>query len=43
MQLLVSNIDYDDYLGRLAVGRVERGTIKAGQSVAVCKKKDDKK
>ena len=38
MQLLVSNIDYDDYLGRLAVGRVERGTIKAGQSVAVCKK-----
>ena len=40
MQLLVSNIDYDDYLGRLAVGRVERGTIKAGQSVAVCKKDD---
>ncbi|MGN1270353.1 MAG: translational GTPase TypA [Clostridia bacterium] len=38
MQLLVSNIDYDDYLGRLAVGRVERGTVKAGQSVAVCKK-----
>ena len=40
MQLLASNIDYDDYLGRLAVGRVERGTIKAGQSVAVCKKDD---
>ena len=40
MQLLVSNIEYDDYLGRLAVGRVERGTIKAGQSVAVCKKDD---
>ncbi len=40
MQLLVSNIDYDDYLGRLAVGRVERGTIKAGQNVAVCKKDD---
>ncbi len=40
MQLLVSNIDYDEYLGRLAVGRVERGTIKAGQSVAVCKKDD---
>ena len=29
MQMLVSNIDYDDYLGRIAVGRVERGTIKA--------------
>lgn len=37
MQMLVSNIDYDDYLGRLAVGRVERGTIKSGMSVAVCK------
>ena len=36
-QLLVSNIDYDDYLGRIAVGRVERGTIKAGQAVSVCK------
>ena len=37
MQLLVSNIDYDDYLGRIAVGRVERGTITAGQAVSVCK------
>lgn len=38
MQLLVSNIDYDDYLGRIAVGRVERGKIKNGMPVAVCKK-----
>ncbi len=37
MQLLVSNIDYDDYLGRIAIGRVERGTIKAGQTVSICK------
>ncbi len=37
-QMLVSNIDYDEYLGRLAVGRVERGSIKAGTTVAVCKK-----
>ena len=37
MQLLVSNINYDDYLGRIAIGRVERGTIKAGQSVSICK------
>ena len=36
-QMLVSNIDYDDYLGRLAIGRIERGTIKAGTTVAVCK------
>ena len=40
LQMLVSNIDYDDYLGRLAVGRVERGTIKVGMNVAVCKKDD---
>ena len=37
MQMLVSNIDYDDYLGRIAVGRIERGTIKNGMSVAICK------
>ncbi len=36
-QMLVSNIDYDDYLGRLAIGRIERGTIKTGMPVAVCK------
>ena len=38
MQMLVSNIDYDDYLGRLAVGRIERGTIKSSMPVAICKK-----
>ena len=38
MQMLVSNIDYDDYLGRIAVGRVERGSVKNGMPVAVCKK-----
>ena len=36
-QMLVSNIDYDDYLGRLAIGRIERGIIKTGMTVAVCK------
>lgn len=36
LQLLVSNIDADPYIGRIAVGRIERGTIKAGQSVTVC-------
>ena len=39
-QMLVSNIDYDDYLGRIGVGRIERGTIKAGMTVAICKKED---
>ena len=37
MQLLVSNISYDDYLGRMAIGRVERGIVEVGQNVVVCK------
>ena len=36
LQLLFSNIEYDDYIGRIGVGRVERGTVKTGQSVALC-------
>ena len=36
-QMLVSNIDYDDYLGRIAVGRIERGTIKNGMAISICK------
>ena len=36
MQLLVSSIDYNDYVGRIAVGRVERGTIRANQEVTIC-------
>lgn len=39
-QMLVSNIDYDDYVGRIAVGRVERGVIKLGMPVAICGKED---
>jgi GTP-binding protein len=38
LQLLVSNIDYDGYVGRIAVGRVERGIIKTGQQAVLCKK-----
>lgn len=37
LQLLVSNIDYDEYIGRVAIGRIERGTIKYGQQVVLCK------
>ena len=36
LQLLVSSIDYNDYVGRIAVGRIERGTIKVNQEVAIC-------
>lgn len=38
LQLLISNIDYDDYVGAMAVGRVERGTARTGQSAIICKK-----
>ena len=34
-QMLVSTIDYSPYLGRLAVGRIERGSVKVGESVAL--------
>ena len=36
-QMLVSNIDYDDYTGRIAVGKIQRGSIKTNMPVAVCK------
>jgi GTP-binding protein len=35
LQLLVANLDYDDYVGRLAVGRVHAGRIVSGQALAV--------
>lgn len=36
MQILFSNIDYDDYVGRIGIGRVERGSVKSGQSAVLC-------
>lgn len=38
LQLLASNIDYDEYTGRIAIGKIERGTIKNASQVALCKK-----
>ena len=35
LQLLVSNIDSDPYIGRIAVGRIERGTVKQGENVSI--------
>ncbi len=35
LQLLVSSIDYNDFVGRIGIGRVERGTIKQGQEVMI--------
>lgn len=34
-QMLVSSIDYNDYVGRIAVGRIQRGSVKVGQQVTV--------
>ena len=36
LQLLVSSIDYNEYVGRIAVGRIEQGTIKVNQEVTIC-------
>ncbi|MDH5768293.1 MAG: GTP-binding protein, partial [Nitrospirota bacterium] len=37
LQILVTNIDYDNYVGRLAIGRIVSGTVKAGDNVAMVK------
>ncbi|MBR2370646.1 MAG: translational GTPase TypA [Clostridia bacterium] len=36
LQLLVSSIDYNDYVGRIGIGRIERGTIKQNQEALIC-------
>ena len=36
LQLLVSSIDYNEYVGRIAIGRIERGRIKVNQEVMIC-------
>lgn len=36
-QMLVSNIDYDEYTGRIAVGKIQRGRIKTGMPLVSCK------
>ena len=35
-QMLVSSIDYNDYVGRIAIGRIERGVVKQNQEIEVC-------
>jgi GTP-binding protein len=37
LQIVINNIDHDDYVGRLAIGRIAAGTLKANQQVAVIK------
>ena len=38
LQILVANLDYSDYLGRLAIARVFSGTLKTGEEVAIAKR-----
>jgi len=40
-QLLVSSIDYNEYVGRIGIGRIERGTLEAGQEVMVANHAND--
>ncbi|MFR4757268.1 MAG: hypothetical protein ACLT9P_03455 [Evtepia gabavorous] len=35
-QMLVSSIDYNEFVGRIAIGRIEQGTIKQNQEITVC-------
>ena len=35
-QMLVSSIDYNEFVGRIAIGRIERGTLRQNQEIAVC-------
>ncbi len=35
-QILVSSIDYNEYVGRIGIGRVERGTVRVNQEVVIC-------
>lgn len=41
LKALISNIDYDEYVGRIGVGRVEQGELKVGQQVVLCRKDSD--
>lgn len=36
-QMLVSTIEYDEYVGRIAIGRIERGTLRPGNVLSVCR------
>ena len=36
LQILFSSLDYDDYIGRIGVGRVERGSVKKNQQIVLC-------
>ena len=42
LQMLVSSVDYNEYVGRIAIGRIERGVIRQNQEIMVCNYHGDK-
>ena len=40
VQMLISSLEYSPYVGRIAVGRVTRGTLHSGQAISLCKRYD---
>lgn len=43
LQMVISSIDYDSYVGRIGVGKISRGTIFKGQELVLCKPGDEQK
>ena len=42
LQILFSTIDYDDYVGKIGIGRIERGTARKGQPIVLCGGQDNR-
>ena len=40
-QLLISSLEYSPYVGRIAIGKITRGSLKAGQNISLCKRYDE--
>ena len=43
LQILISNVDYSDYVGRLGVGRIRAGSVKIGSEVLICTEAGNRK
>lgn len=43
LQILVSTVDYNDYVGRIAIGKVERGEVESGQEALLCNTKGEER
>lgn len=41
LQMLISSLDYDDYVGRIGIGKLEKGTMNQGQQAVMCKDESD--